>query len=89
MTTQDALDRIDSYFWLSHFEEKPEVEFLDHTTVRLTGWVNAQKVGTVAAMSAAVDGFAEVVETYDLSCADVVECVSVEYLSGAAAGVAA
>jgi hypothetical protein len=76
MTKQDALDRIDNYFGLSHFEELPEVEFIDATTVRLTGCLNE------------AGNFAEVVETYDLSCEDVVEQVSVvgsQVLVGAAA----
>lgn len=73
MTEREALDRIDNYFGLSHFEELPEVEFIDSTTVRLIGCLNE------------AGGFAEVVETYDLSCEDVVEQVSVvgsQVLSG-------
>ena len=76
MTEQDALDRIDSYFGLSHFYETPAVEFLDRTTVRLTGCLREEH------------NFAEVTETYDLSCEDVVVQVSPvgsEILSGVAA----
>lgn len=76
MTESEALDRIDAYFGLGHFEELPEVEFIDATTVRLIGCLNE------------AGDFAEVVETYDLSCPDVVEQVSVvrpQVLVGAAA----
>lgn len=76
MTEREALDRIDAFFGLTHFEELPEVEFIDATTVRLIGCLNE------------AGGFAEVVETYDLSCEDVVEQVSVvglQVLVGAAA----
>jgi len=77
MTKSEALDRIENYFGLSHFYEIPTVEFLDATTVRLTGCLGEQH------------GFAEVVETYDLSCPDVVEFVSVVYPAAQMSGVAA
>ena len=76
MTKSEALDRIENYFGLSHFYEIPTVEFIDATTVRLTGCLGEQH------------DFAEVIETYDLSCEDVVEQVSVvrpQVLLGAAA----
>jgi hypothetical protein len=76
MTESEALDRIDAYFGLSHFYETPEVEFIDRMTVRLTGCLHEKH------------GFAEVVETYDLSCEDIVGLVSVvrpQVLVGAAA----
>jgi hypothetical protein len=67
MTESEALDRIENMFGLSHFEELPAVEFIDATTVRLTGCLTES------------EHFADVVETYDLSSPDTVEQVSVVY----------
>ena len=77
MTANEALERIDNYFGLSHFYETPEVEFIDATTVRLTGCLTES------------EHFADVVETYDLSCDDVVDQVSVVYPHSIVVGAAA
>jgi hypothetical protein len=77
MTKSEALDRIENYFGLSQFEEVPEVEIVDASCVRLVGCLNQ------------AGGFAEVVYTYDLSCSDLVEFVSVVYPAAQMSGVAA
>lgn len=77
MTNTEALDRIENYFGLQQFEEVPEVEIIDASHVRLVGCLNQ------------AGGFAEVVYTYDLSCPDVVEFVSVVYPAAQMSGVAA